>query len=469
MLGMPTPTIPHSAQMRAAAPPAATPQAEAPPAATPRAATPQAKFAGTLLGIARPGIAPNPDRTQNLAHSSSVAESKESPTTPVEIAAPSFNVIGAPFPTSRPLWKNAAFLAGGVGLAAAIGGGIALLRPSTLDVQVHQFTIDDEGNDELKVSCPQCPEGTQLILGKVKSTIHKGEASLQPSAPLKLGKNELKFRLIAPDGEELRARPVVVPVAFRVNANWNGRHADAPYAEIVVSAPPKSIIQIDGKQIGSESGTAKHTVSFAKEATGENEKLRSVAVDLPVTVKIDKKTRRTSAALSGVITPLSLSSPASHHQLAGKPLTINGRTSADAEVEIAGKKIQADSQGLFSLTLESVQPGPLLVRAHTPRTLTRTVQLHLVKRVKFPKKLVTRFKNIKKGALVNISGNVLESRVSNGTTVALLEVDKGCSAPPCLLRAVYGEPVALRPNRRVRILGEATGGSPLTLRVRRFH
>jgi len=81
---------------------------------------------------------------------------------------------------------------------------------------------------------------------------------------------------------------------------------------------------------------------------------------------------------------------------------------------------------------------------------------------------VTSFSELKDGVEALLTANVLESRISQGVTRTLLEVPRGCKKSPCLLRGVFAEPKALRPNRTIRIQGDVKASDPFTVRISRF-
>lgn len=431
------------------------------------AAVPQnKKFQGTLLGVAQPGIAPSPEGRAKAppsaaptpaASESSGGASQSFATEPTEL----------PFPTTRPSWKTGLMIGGGMALAAAIGGGVALLAPKPVTVVVEKFSIDDDGNDQLELACEECPDGSELILGEATARIDNKRAVLTPRAPLSLGRNELEFTLKVQD--ELRdVKKVILPIAFRVLTKWTGLHESPPFGLITVAAPEGSSLSIDGKSVPVQGEMGEYRVEFSKETTGESPKVAQVSSKHDIVVTVDDSARETQAILQNGVTPLSLSSPSSVHQLGGKPVAVSGRTSAGATVMIGDEKVVADDKGSFSHVIESPEPGDLRVAAHSEKFLTRQVTVSLTKEASTPDGAVTKFSDLTPGVTASLRANVIESRTAGGTTQALLEVESGCEAPPCLLRAVYAEPKKLSPNRSVQLIGDVAGGSPLTVKVTRF-
>jgi hypothetical protein len=353
-------------------------------------------------------------------------------------------------------------------VAAGIGGAIAVFAPKPVTVVVSEFSIDEDGQDRLRIRCAGCEDGDTLVLGDAKGAIEGTEAVLRPKTPLKLGRNELAFHLVTKSGEKREAKTVILPVAFRVLTSWEGRHENPPYAVVTVSAPNDTKVKISGVDAPVEKEHAVRHIPFEKETLGESKSIESVSAEIPVQVMVDGKKRSAQAELKSGITPLTLTSPAPVHRLGGSTLTVEGTTSADAKVIVNGKAIAADEKGHFRTEIANPGEGELTIEARGKELLTRRVTILLVKQAKPASGAISKFSDIAVGSDVLLSGNVLESRIAEGTTRALVEVETGCETPPCLLRAVYGEPLKLKPNRPVKLSGRAAGGSPMTIRATAF-
>jgi hypothetical protein len=270
------------------------------------------------------------------------------------------------------------------------------------------------------------------------------------------------------NGELRDVKKVILPIAFRVLTKWSGLHEDPPHAEISVAAPDGSKVSIGGKATPLTAQKAVLRVEFAEETSGESGKVARIESSYDVIVTVEDKARETKAELKNGITPLTLTSPGTIHQLGGKPVAISGRTAAGAQVRIGDVAIEADARGMFSHILEAPTSGKLVITSSAEKLLSRRVEIQLTQSAPDPENAVTKFSDIKPGVSVNLRANVIESRTAGGTTQALVEVENGCDAPPCLLRAVYGEPKKLAPNRVVRLIGTVAGGDPLTVKVSRF-
>lgn len=432
---------------------------------------PTRKFQGTLLGVAQPGIAPAPGSAPLPPAPPRAAELFPENTSPLNDPAEdrlSSEHVENPLPITRPIWKTIMLIVGCMAAAAAVGGAFALASPKPVTVVVEEFAIDVEGNDQLKLKCEECPEGSELILADAKVRVEDKRAVLTPRKPLDLGRNELKFTLQI-NGELREVKKVILPIAFRALTNWTGLHANPPHAEISVAAPSGSTVSIGGDEVALVDQKATRRVDFATETLGESAKVTRIESDYDIIVAVDGKARKTKVELRSGVTPLTLTSPAPVHQLGGKPVAISGRTSAAAKLKIGEAEVEADDRGIFTYVLKSPEPGKLVIIASADKLLSRRVEIVLAESAPVPAGAVAKFSDVLPGASVDLRASIIESRTVGGTTQALVEVEKGCDAPPCLLRAVYGEPKKLTKNRVVRFTGTVAEGTPLAVKVSRFY
>ena len=424
------------------------------------------RFSGTLLGIAQPGIAPVHNASamsppHPLAPTGTGSGSSHPPSGFSEL--PSL----AP-PLGRPTWQTALLVALGLVAAAGIGGLAAKMSKPDRVVTVSRFAVDDSGKDQLELACQSCEDGTMLEIGTASTRFEKGIGTIVVDHPLALGQNEFPLKMVGPEGKELSAAPLIVPVAFRMSSNWKGRHAETPHGEVLVEAPAESTIKIDGKAVMAIDGKVSYEVPVDEQTLGESSEIEKVAIDVPIEVTTGGKSRTTRASLRGAITPLTLSSVGPIHEIGKGPVTIAGRSAAGAKVSADGKNSIASEDGTFSLVLEDPKEFDGFVTAFTDELLARRVPLVLTRSAEEPEDTLRTFSAIDKAAFVHLTGTVIESRVSQGVTRTLIEVDEGCKIPPCLISASYAEPRHLTPNRSVTVFGWAQPGDPLTLEVIKF-
>jgi len=459
----------YGAAVATPTPPAAGSSAAVSPAPAPAAdAEARPVFQRTLLGIATPGIAPTgagmplrPARPSEAGttvappapthHVPSVHPPRSLP--PSISARPTVHPLGL-----KPAWIGAALLG-----AAAFGGGLALLQKKTPRLVVTAFEVTADGADRLVVRCDDCKPGWRLKLGTQTIALEGGTARLEPPTRLSVGANHLQVVLLDAAGQSVGALDLTVPVAFRVETDLEGRHADPPFAEVVVAAPPGSQVSIDGQPLPLTDGRARRALVL-EEATGETSKVVPIAREVPVTVVAGSSTKRTVARVQTAIVPLELTTPGDGHVLSTGALTVSGRTLPGARVRVAVQEAVADKAGEFSLVLSAPGPGTLRVRAETDALVTRTATVELLSSrgaqafVKDPATLAL-------GANVEIGGRVVESRIAQGRTTALIETARGCAVPPCLLRVLHGQRVQLAPGQLVSARGQVLFLEPLTLRA----
>ncbi len=492
MIGMPSPVFKGKqgappVPLEASAP-NPTREAEAPPGAPA-----QGKFKGTLLGIAQPGIAPRdprldpapaPPRVTPVA-GTPTAPAPESQDAPLPAGLPSLDHTerssGAPpsaghfsappsslRPPARPVWQNAVLIGLGLLAAAGIGGLAAALGEKPTQIVVTQYTFNEEGKDQLNLMCPNCPDGTVLGLDGSQATVENEKAVMLTEKTVSIGRNELHFEVKTADGDSLSAKPVILPIAYRQKANWKGRHEASPYAEVVIEAPEGSVVTIDGKPAPMEGTTASARIDLGARTLGEATSTEVLVLAIPMSVTTEGKARKGQATLKNSVTPLQLTSIGSIHELGGKPLTIQGRTAPSATVVVGASRLQADAEGGFSHVIEEPVPGKLIVTSFTDRFVARRVEVLLVSKAVVAEDSVSTFTALEDGVAARIEATVVESRVSNGVTTTLFEMQSGCTDGPCLVRGVFAEPRILKPNRSVRVSGRIQAGDPATIRITKF-
>lgn len=421
------------------------------------------RFKGTLMGIAQPGIAP----TEDMGPSPPGAFDGGSH---YSVRTPSRYPSAFPSqpPPARSLWRTTIVVVIGLLLAAAIGGLLAMLNKDPLTVAVQEFSVDEKGRDRLKLNCATCPEGSTLKLGQATAKVEAEQVVFLPERPLQLGKNILAFSLIAPDGEQLEVAPLVLPIAFRVRTDWEGMQHTPPYGRVLVEAPAGSRVTIDGNDVPLKEGRAEFKVELGEKANGENAKAERVTLNLPVEVRLGQSTKTASANLKGVIAPLALSSLGPVHQLNGQPVTVTGRSAPGATITALDQKTTAAKDGSFRLVLGAVTAQNVNIRASGEHLITRTVWAQLVDKAGVPEDARTSFAELKQGGNASFTATVLESRIKEGVTQVLVDVQKGCKKGPCLARLIYAAPAELKEESKVGVVGVASTGDPVTVRVTKF-
>lgn len=371
--------------------------------------------------------------------------------------------------SSTPWWQPALVIAAGLTAAALVGWLAARLTERSVHVIVTRFSINDAGQDELNLMCPDCPDASVLAAGSATATFEAGRAVLHPQQPLRLGENELQVRLVSAEGKGIKVEDLQIPVAFRLSTHLNGLHESPPYGELRIEAPAGSVVRVDGVAIPLHEGRAVHRVLFDAPSLGEASQSTPLERTLKVHVAGEQSSQDAEARFETTILPLVLSSIGPAHQLAGNDVTIAGTSLPGAQLTYGEHSVQADSKGHFRLVLQRPKEQEQEVVARLPALMVRRVPLWLADDAPVAPGAVSRFADIEASGEVNLFGNVLEAHIANGTTIALVEIASGCEIKPCFARVVSAEPRKLVPNRSLRIAGWAEPGDPVTIRVRKFH
>jgi hypothetical protein len=150
-----------------------------------------------MLGVAVPGIAPiNPGQAK--------------PSSAPPPAAEPF--VPAPARSGKGLVVLLVLL-GLVAVAATVAALLYVLR--TPDSITARVAADDQGDEQLELTCSECPEGTLAKLDARQTTFEKGKARLPLTRPLKIGENPVTVSITKP-GANAETFPLSVPVQFRV-------------------------------------------------------------------------------------------------------------------------------------------------------------------------------------------------------------------------------------------------------------
>lgn len=473
-IGAPVVTAAHPAASSAASAGVASPAphvAHGAPADAPR------PFAGTLIGIAHPGIAPRQPGVESQAPRAPSAApgapaSHEAPTdaasflaqrdsNPQRDSSPAYAGSNAartrrkkPFPW---LFVGLAFAA-----AASAGAAVALLGKKKPELTVVSFDMTGDGRDRLLVRCRHCAPGSKIQWGSSSAPLVKDQAHLTAPSRLHVGPNTVTFQLLDASGKQ-RELDVTVPIAFRVETELDGRLSNPPFATVVVEAPDGAEVTVDGKPVVGQAGSFRAAVSLAEWTQGESRERVAIQRNVPVRV-VDKGTARDSSArLQTSVASLELATPAPAHVLAQGPLVVSGHTDPGALVRVGIQTTKADASGDFLLAITQPRVGPLVIGVEKDGVVSRFVQLPIEATTTRADSNLEATTNV--GAVVNFTGNLVETKIDRGRTIAVLDAESGCAAPPCLLRIQLGQAQSFAPSRTLYGVGQLTGHEPLRIRA----
>lgn len=474
LLGIPALSVQagvHAAPPAAgAAPPAAPKAVAAPPAAQQRVPS-QFK---TVIGVARPGIAPSHPGVARARVNEAPRVHLHPQVAPVAVPAPppAFRPRADAPPRRRKLaWVGGLVLILAVSLLTVAALALMTRRSGPVAATLR---ADDNGRELLELVCAECVDGTVARLAGGSATFSSGKARLELGSLLPVGDHELDLSLKEPDSREARSVRVIVPVHYRLRGDFSGLEDPRPELRVVVEAVRESAVVIDGRAIRLDgSGKGTHRIDVAQQLTGEA--LSSVTLERSVPYTI---TTPGAAAQSGGVrlkigvVPLQVTAPGESLVVDTAHFMLAGRTQALGTVSVGGRPITVDANGRFAqmMSVSTVGETTIEVRASAAQQAPRLFPLH-VKRVKSLKEEAVAFSagashglsgiatdpHLKKGWKVVLPGTVVETRSEHHTSITLLEVKQGCPMEPCLVRLVYGAEISFGKGAAVRAFGHVLG------------
>ncbi len=432
----------------------------------------------TMVGIARPGIAPLNPGVQKVPSEPPVAAPWPSATIQTAapfVAAPQAEpVAGLPRPLRIPAGAALAIVGAAALLTAAI---VALLLYRARGAVEATLGTGADGREQLLLACGGCPDGSTVNVGSARATFHAGRAQVPLGQKLGVGDNtvsvELERRPGKPEQLELK-----VPVDFRVRADMSGLSQVPPRVIVRVEAVPQTAAVVDGKPLtlaaapgGTEVGSAEIDITKALSGSSSVVGLFERKIPYVVTPPSGSPTRGDVSVRVGV-TPLVVQAPGPSIVVESATFVLAGHTSKDATVTVEGRPITVDGAGAFAqmMSVSSLGETNITVRADSKDQAPRLVPVR-VRRVQSlaaeaalvranattSYAAIARDPESQRGITVALEGNVVEARVDAFTSVLLLDVKSGCPSAPCLARITVGEKTPLKDGASVSAFGTVTG------------
>ena len=469
------------------------PTADVPPTAA-SAAHPSQPPAGapglkkTIMGVAMPGIAPLAPGVPKEAAAGGQGPSLDGGTVGVgpPIAGQTVGVGFAPeishrhgerrrssAPPPPPPSQSSATIAIASGLLLA-GGAVAFAifwrSPAPLRAEAR---VDASGADLLHVTCATCPDGTEVRAGDSKAQVSSRAADLILASPLKVGENLFSVAVDRPGSGRDETVSLIVQIGYRIRPDLSALDSERPLLRIAIEGGPMASMMIDGKPLTlGNDGKGQYDIDVTTECTGLADDTKSIERAIPYSV-----VGSTGASEQGVVNvrvavpPLHIDSPTARTIIERDQFVLAGRTGRGARLLAGGQAIAVAADGTFSRSASAPALGENSVKlkatvpGQAPRMATITVKRveHLADEAKtFAASAPLPFADLAAsvsryvGQPVVLSGEIVESRLQGATNLALLDVQKGCSRPPCLARLVFAgeEPVAR--TDRVQVYGYVT-------------
>jgi hypothetical protein len=469
----------------------------------------------TILGVARPGIAPlepglkkeallapgtyqaapQPAASYQPAHPPSEPDNQSAAghqASPYQAALPSLaelpsdttvsaSPISEPPPTLATGGQRGSSRGVPVLAALAVTLAAALFAAGVVVLVLHKGTgpiegravLGADGKERLEISCAECPDGTRIAVGRAGTTLKAQRGTLALPQPLKIGENRLALLLTRPGDRSTSQAELTVPVQYRVRADLTGLAETAPRLRVVVEALPKSRVTVDGKPLSlGPDGRATHDIDISSELAGAETTVKKLERRVPYSV-----TPPGAATESGQvtfqlgITSLGVEAPGERITIETPTFVLSGKAQRGARVSVADRPITLDAEGRFAQVMSVSSEGEttIVVRASAPDHAPRLYSIHIKRVARLADEAVrlratalTSYSSLgdgtaRKGEQVALDGTLLEHRAEGYASYLLVDVSSGCQKPPCLLRVIHGAPVRLAQGSALSVLGRVTG------------
>lgn len=458
------------------------PTGHPPPAGQTIGLDPQPTLRKTILGVARPGIAPlNPGQQKATSQAPAAFSAPPAPAAGgwqgAEFGLPPPEMgslpVRPPLPARTP--RRIPALAALVIVAAAAlftAAAVALFLHRSRGAIEAKLGMDAEGREQLELVCNGCEDGVKANLGAVSAPFQGGRATLLLDRKLPVGPNRLSIDLERAPGR-VDAVELSFPVEYRVRADISGLEQSPPRLSVKVQALSGTAVVVEGKPVVlGPDGSGSAEIPVAKELTGSDPGVRSLERRIPYVI-----TPPGGAPSSGEVsvrigvTPLLVQAPGPSIVIDTATFVLSGRTAKDATVTVEGRPITVDAAGGFAQIMSVSAPGEtnVVVRASAPEQAPRLVPI----RVRRVDDLTAEAASVrasatasfaalaqpddKRGLSVALDGAVIEARTESFTSIILLDVKSGCAAPPCLARVSLGSKIALAEGEAVSVFGTLAG------------
>ncbi|RYZ08957.1 MAG: zinc ribbon domain-containing protein [Myxococcales bacterium] len=449
----------------------------APPAGEPHASAPRiASAQKTVLGVARPGIAPlNPGQPKSNPPPPTAAA-----LAPLALPGPAAVPLIVP-PSSRgpssPRRPPPARIT--LGATLAIVGAAMLLAMAVLAyfmLRGHgsvtaRAVLDAKGKEVLELSCSECPDGTKVWIDMAPVAFRSGKATLGLQQQLKVGENPIVLVLERP-GRSREEIALALPIEYRVRGSTEGLAQEEPRVSVLATVLAGTKLEVDGKPV-TPNADAIAPVRFDYDVTAEVSGPEATVKTLERSVPY-KATSASGAVQQGQvevrigITPLIVDAPGASIVVGGKELVIAGRTAPGAALKIGGQAVTLDAEGRFvskqplvvgdnafnvRATLQDHAPRLIRVVARRSDNLDRDAALaRSMAQASYAD--VVNAPEASVGRTLWLQGPLFDARHDGYSSVLLLDVKNGCKKGPCLAKVIYGAETAWEKGRALQASGK---------------
>ena len=478
----------HSLRRTMPIDPKAAPQNPAhPDARAPVAGSPASRGQGTLLGVARPGIAPLsaslPPRVEPQAPPSynqppayqpfeELGATAQVPRKLQQNVAKELQKARIPAAEVHPLGKRRIdravkpaaskqrssrrpLLLLGAAVIVVVGAvALALFWPRAAPIEA-RVRAADGGSEVLDLTCPSCPDGTTIKSRTSEGVVKAGRVSLPLPAPLPIGDSSMKFSIDRPGNGRDESVTIPARVAYRIRPDLATLEADSPSLQVVIEAMPGASVILDGEPVSLHDGRAVKTIDVRKEITGADPD-GAAQLSRKITFSVTPPggdEEKGVVAVAVPILPLTIDAPGRATVTEKPNFYLSGRTTPGAEIVVAGRSLGVARDGTFAQTMNvsSVGSTEIEVRAKMAGRAPRLVRIS-VERVADLKSAVRAFDkrapitlaeaiqapNESKGKAIVLLGEVLEAQQVGGLTNMVLRPTKPSCGDGCVVRMVQG-------------------------------
>ncbi|WP_437478718.1 zinc ribbon domain-containing protein [Sorangium sp. So ce1014] len=434
----------------------------APSLAAARGPAPPPAASRTLVGVARPGIAPlapgapaaEPGPDPELEARYQPAGELGATIAPMRFRAPALRNPElmrpqrlkqrlAPAPPRARTSRRAVVVVAAGGVLALGAVLFALLWPSAPPVTA-RARADAGGREVIELRCDSCPDGTAVSTGEGRATIAARVAQIPLASPLSVGENRMKVAIDRPGRGRDETVGVSIHVAYRIRPDLGTLQGERPSIQVVVEASKGTQVILDGKEVALTSGRAIESIDVTTAVTGLSDETKTLSRQVPYTVVPPDGPREQGMVSVAVgIVPLGIEAPGPSVVIDKESFVLAGRTARGAQLFAGAHPIAVRPDGTFAhvMNVSSVGATQFEVRAKMQGMAPRIAKI-AVRRVD---RLATAAKEFAGrgpigyaelaaggkdhiGKPVALTGEVLEARRQGYSTLILLSVPpaSGC-------------------------------------------
>ncbi len=270
--------------------------------------------------------------------------------------------------------------AGGLALAAVL---VQLFWPVPPPLEARP-RADATGREGVELVCKSCPDGTKLTIAGASGTTAAGVALVPIPSSLSVGENRFRVDIDRPGNGRDETVNVSVNVAYRIRPDLGTLQADKPSFQILAEVAGGTTVTIDGRKMALSGGRGAENVDVTDVCTGLSGEVKTLSRQIPYVVTPESGPPEQGAVnvSIGIVplrleAPVAIASPTPHVITDGPSFVLAGSTLKGAEVLAAGRPITVHPDGTFAqvMNVSSVGATQIEVRARMPGMAPRLTQI----------------------------------------------------------------------------------------------